>query len=146
MPRTAALFAVMMSFFPLGCATAVHPGLANAPALGTSPVSEASAHDAIANGPDSCDRQVGPGPLRYQFPPCPRVERSPGDSGLTVANRASRAPSTKGIVMPWVEHYYPRWPCPASKNMADQMTLARSPVPYAASRGTLSARTCTMPL
>jgi hypothetical protein len=143
MPRTAALLGMLMSLGPLACATTVYPGLANVPALGTGPAADASVHDVVANGRDSCERGLGPGPLRYQIPPCPGVER-PAAGPTVVANRA---PSAKGIVMPWVEHYYSRWPCSSRENEADRMTLARLASPYAASdRNKLSRLNCAMPL
>jgi hypothetical protein len=141
MPRTAALLGILMSLAPLACGTTVHPGLANVPALGTSPVAGASVHDVVANGRDSCERGLRPGPLRYQVPPCPGVERPAADR--TIANRA---PSAKGIVMPWVEHYYSRWPCSSQKNEADRMTLARLAPRDAASDRALRGLTCAWPL
>jgi hypothetical protein len=141
MPRTAALLGMLMSLAPLACVTTVHPGLANAPALGTAQVADGSVHDVVANGRDSCERRLGPGPLRYQVPPCPGVERSGVDP--TIANRA---PGAKGIVVPWVNHFYSRWPCSSSENEADRMTLARLASPYAASDRALSGLTCAWPL
>lgn len=136
MPRTTALFAMLMSLAPLACATTVHPGLANAPALGGSPVADVAVHDVVANGPDSCERKLGPGPLRYQVPSCPPVERPVVQT--IVVNPAS---SEKGIVMPWVEHYYSRALCSASDGEPDRMTLVRQQ-PYAVSDRPLSGLAC----
>ena len=136
MPRTAALFAMLMSFAPLACATTVHPGLANAPALGGSPVADVTVHDVVANGRDSCERKLGPGPLRYEVPSCPPVERPVLPT--IVVNPAS---SEKGIVMPWVEHYYSRAPCSWSDTEADRMTLVRQQ-PYAVSDRPLGGLAC----
>ena len=141
MPRTAALLGMLMSLAPLACTIAVQPGLANAPALGTRPVADFGVHDVVANGRDSCGRALGPGPLRYQVPPCPGVERPRADSSI-----ASRAPGTKAIVMPWVEHYYSPWPCTSRENEADRMTLARLASPRVASDRPSSGLTCAWPL
>jgi hypothetical protein len=141
MPRTVALLGILMSLVPLACATTVYPGLANVPALGTAPVVDPSVHDVVANGGDSCERGLGPGPLRYQAPLCPGVERR--SLSLPVENRAQ---SQKGIVMPWVEHYYSPWPCSSSKNEANLITLARLRSPYLASDRALSGLTCAWPM
>ena len=141
MPRTAALLDMLMSLAPLACTITVHPGLANAPALGTNPVADVGVHDVVANGRDSCGRALGPGPLRYQVPPCPDVERPRADSSV-----ASRVPSAKGIVMPWVEQYYSPWPCSSRGNEADRMTLARLASPLLVSDRGSSGLTCAWPL
>jgi hypothetical protein len=139
MPRTAAMLGILMSVAPLSCATTV--GLANAPGLGSRPLADASVHDVVANGRDSCERGLRPGPLRYQVPPCPGVERP-----AAVRTVANRAPSAKGIVMPWVEHYYSGWPCSSRESEADRTTLARFAPPYAVSDRALSRLTCDWPL
>jgi len=97
MHRVAALIGVLVSLTPVACATTVQPGLANAAALSTSPVTDASVHDVIANGRDSCQRGLGAGPLRHQFPPCPEVAR-PGPAPAPFVIRV--APPEKGFVMP----------------------------------------------
>jgi hypothetical protein len=136
MPRNAALLAMLMSVGPLACATTVHPGLANAPALGGSPVADATVHDVVANGRDSCERKLGPGPLRYEVPPCPAVEQ-------TAAPRVVVEPvsSEKGIVTPWVDHYYSRAACSSSDSDGDPMTLARQ-LPYAPPGRPLAGLAC----
>jgi hypothetical protein len=149
MPRNPALLGVVMALAPLACATTVNPGLANVPALGTSPIAGASVRDVIANGRDSCERGLGRGPLRDQLPPCPGVERPAIES--TVANRVRQepsptAPSSNGVVVPRVEPYYLRWPCFSSRNEADRSTLAHLAPPYAASDRGLSGETCALPL
>jgi len=144
MPRTAALLGMALSLAPLACATSVHPGLANAPALGSTPVAaDASVRDVVANGRDSCERGLGPGPLRYQVPPCPGVERAAAATPIV-----NPAPSAKGIVIPWVEHYYSPWPCSSSdqNNEANRMTLGHLASPRAAPDRALSGPTCTWPL
>jgi hypothetical protein len=130
------------SLAPLACAMTIHPGLANVPALGASPIADASVHDVVANGRDSCGRGLGPGALRYQLPPCLDVERPAIDSSVS-----KLAP--KGIVVLWVDHYYSRWPCPSSKNEPGSMTLAHlAPSPAATNNFALSpsAQTCAWPL
>jgi hypothetical protein len=143
MPRTTALLGTMlMSLAPLACVNTVHPGLvnvANVPATAISPVADASVQDVVPNGSYSCERRFGPGPLRYEVPPCPGVDRPAADP--TVANRV---PSAKGIVMPWVEHYYS--PCASWKNEAGRITLARLASPYVASDFAFSGLTCAWPL
>jgi hypothetical protein len=139
MPRTAAMLGILISLAPLSCETTV--GLANAPGLGNSPLADAAVHDVVANGRDSCERGLRPGLLRYQVPRCPGVERSAANA--TVANRA---PSPKGIVMPWVEHYYSGWPCSSRENDADRMAFARLAPPHAASDHAMRRLTCAWPL
>ncbi len=91
-----------------GCGSSVQPGLANAPALGKAPSSEERVTDAVANGHDSCERNLGPGPLRGQVPPCPTVvERA---AAVRVSLRPS--PTTDAGTDEWVEHYWKGWPCP----------------------------------
>jgi hypothetical protein len=141
MPRATALFGLLMPLATLACATTVHPGLANVPAIATSPVADAGVHDVVANGRDSCERRFGPGPLRYQVPPCPGAERPAADPTV-----AKRVPSAKGVVMPWVEHYYSPWPCASWELEADRTRLARLTSPYVASDFAFSGLTCAWPL
>jgi hypothetical protein len=96
-------------------------------------------HDVVANGRDSCERGLGPGPLRYQIPECPDVERLASPPGVV-----SVAP-TAVTVMPWVEHYYSRWPCSLSEDEANRMTLANPASPHAPSERGLIL-TCAGPL
>jgi hypothetical protein len=69
-----------------GCASAVAPGLANAPVLGGA-TPETAIHDVIANGHDACERAWFPQGqvLRGQVPPCGRETRS-----MTVASMPGR--------------------------------------------------------
>jgi hypothetical protein len=94
--------------FPLvvGCAPAVTPGLANAPRLGGSSADERS-DDVVANGTDACGRDAEHGVLRGQWPACPTVERAPALTAFKVKSR----PSGGGLVVPWLQHFYVRWPC-----------------------------------
>jgi hypothetical protein len=123
MPRNAALLGIVMLFVPVACTTVacttvVRPGLANAPALSGTPV-DARAHDVIANGGDSCERRLGPGPLRNEVPPCATV--GPSSSNPTVA---IQPPSERSLL--WVEHYYTDWPCSARGAPVRRITLAGS--------------------
>jgi hypothetical protein len=140
MPRAVALLGMLLSLAPFGCATTVRPGLANAPALSTSPVADDSVHDVVANGWDSCELGLGAGPLRQQSPPCPGVE-PPAPTPVVIRV----APPEKGFVMPWVEHFYARWPCSSPENEANRLTLARPESPYTASDRGLSL-SCAGPL
>ena len=82
MSRSTALLGMLMSLAPLACATTVRPGLANVPALGSSLIADASVHDVVANGRDSCEQGLRPGPLRYQVPPCPGLVRGAADPNV----------------------------------------------------------------
>src|SRR6185437_2108812 len=85
-----------------GCGSSVQPGLANAPALGKVPSADERVTDAVSNGHDSCERRLGPGPLRHQVPPCPTVvEPAPA---VSISVRSPRAPEAG--VDEWVEHYW----------------------------------------
>jgi hypothetical protein len=112
-------------FASVGCATPVHPGLANAPGLGGTRIVDARVHDVIANGQDSCGRRLepDPGPLRYRLPPC-RHESAPGPStALVPAN-----PRDGGGGQQWMEHYHFGWPCKARKEaLANGEVVAWSP-------------------
>jgi hypothetical protein len=121
MLRIAALLGMVMSSASFACAATVRPGLANASALGAIPIADASVHDAVANGRDSCERGLGPGPLRHQFPPCPDAERPAAASN--VANFAPSARGT-GAGVPSIDLYYSRWRCSSSKNEAGSLTFA----------------------
>lgn len=93
----------------VGCGSSVQPGLANAPALGKMPSADERVTDLVANGHDACERNVGPGPLRYQVPPCPTVvEQAPA---VSIAVRTPSQPADAGVDE-WVEHYWQGWPCP----------------------------------
>lgn len=112
-------------WFALGCVPAVQPGLANAPALGGSPLVDPRVHDAIANGEDSCGRRLEPdtGPLRYRLPPC-RRESAP-KTGTAIVPSGTR---DGGEGLRWMEHYYFGWPCKAKQEaVVGGTTLAWSP-------------------
>jgi len=141
MPRSAALLGISVSLATVACGTTIHPGLANALALGKGPPVDTSVHDVVANGNDSCERGFGPGPLRYQIPPCPGVERPA--AAATVVGRVQGA---NGVVMPWVEHYYSRWSCPFLQSREDAaIAVGFVPRQAAASDGRSTALTCALP-
>jgi hypothetical protein len=89
--------------YALGCGGAVvQPGLANAPIPGTP---ETRVHDAIANGPDACERAMFPQGevLRGHLPPCSK-ESSASAVGAVPTAAAVEAPLSR---------LYPA--CPASR-------------------------------
>ena len=141
MPRAPALVAMLMSVMPLACATTVQPGLANAPAPSTNAIAPADVHDVIANGRDACERGLGAGPLRYQIPACPGVER-PGAPPvvLRVASPAQRS------VMPSVRHFYSRLPCASLETEAIRLTLANPASHFAVSSDLGLSLSCADPL
>jgi len=98
--------AVSLSAF--ACAGTVHPGLANAPRLGEAADADPRVHDVIANGQDSCGRQLDPGPLRNRLIPCPGATHPPATAMSFVPSANSNE-----IVRPWLEHYHWRWACPS---------------------------------
>ncbi|HEX5225970.1 MAG TPA: hypothetical protein VFW29_12650 [Solirubrobacteraceae bacterium] len=91
-----------------GCASTVQPGLANGPPLGKVPSSEEGITDVVANGPQSCERALGPGPLRGQLPACPTVAER-----LITVRFHVRGTSSDREASRWLEHYWVGWPCPA---------------------------------
>lgn len=107
---------------------ALQVGLANAPALGGSPIADARVHDVISDGKDSCGRRLDPnaGPLRYRVFPCPG-ESAPATAVAPVAWSATPDDSPS---QEWMEHYHFGWPCKPSKHQAlkGRMVLAWSPV------------------
>jgi hypothetical protein len=105
------------------CASTVQPGLANAPSLGKVPSSDERVTDAVANGHDSCERSLGPGPLRQQVPPCPTVVEHAPAVRLPVPPRPAGADAQR-----WMEHYWVGWPCPKrSAQSAGERLIAWSP-------------------
>jgi hypothetical protein len=141
MPRPLAVVGMLLTLAPLACTTVVRPGLANAPALSGTPV-DARVHDAIANGGDSCERRLGSGPLRNEIPPCASEGRPAGDPPIAI-----QPPSTRGIVVPWVQHYYINWPCSSWDNQVTRMTLARGLAsPTVGFNGVLNGAGCGTPL
>jgi len=92
----------------VGCGSSVQPGLANAPALSKVPSADERVTDVVANGHDACERNLGPGPLRYQAPPCPTVE----EQGPTVRMFPRPSGATDAGAEEWLEHYWRGWPCP----------------------------------
>lgn len=92
----------------IGCGPSVQPGLANAPSLGKVPSADERVTDAVANGHDACQRNVGPGPLRYQVPPCPTIVPEAPPVRLSVRPSGATDAGADG----WLEHYWKGWPCP----------------------------------
>jgi hypothetical protein len=140
MPRVTA-FGVLLLAMPLGCATTVRPGLANVPALSSGTVANADVHDVIANGRDACEGGLGPGPLRDQIPACPGVERPAAPPVVLHV-----APPPQRSVMPWVEHFYSRWPCFSSETDANRLTLGNPPSQLLVSSNRGLSLSCAGPL
>lgn len=92
----------------VGCGPSVQPGLANAPALGKVPSADERVTDVVANGRDACERNIGPGPLRDQVPPCPTVEEQAPAVRVTLRPTGAADAGTDE----WLEHYWRGWPCP----------------------------------
>ena len=133
-PPTAALLGILVCSGPLGCATTVQPGLANALALPGSAVVDPSVNDVVANGRDACEGGLGSGPVRYRIPACLKVERYATPHAVF-----SVAPPADGV-----EPDPPRWPCSFSENQAQWMTLVNPPVHHSALDFGL-ALTCASP-
>jgi hypothetical protein len=94
----------------VGCGPTVQPGLANAPALGKVPSADERVTDVVSNGHDSCERKLGPGPLRNQVPPCPTVSEPAPAVSITI--RSPQTPDAGVDVDPWLGHLWKGWPCP----------------------------------
>jgi hypothetical protein len=139
MPRTVTLLGALVLLVPLGCGTAFRPGLANAPQLNGSPIVDVGVHDAIANGRDSCERRLGPGPLRNEVPACAVAVATV--SSPSVAVIAVKGAPANVAPVPWVEPYSERGSCPSWDNRMGRLTLAEGFVFF----GT-TAKTCTTPL
>jgi hypothetical protein len=96
-------FVILPSSLTCGCT--VQPGLTNAPQLGGTTIVDPRVHDVIANGPDSCGRNMDSGPLRYRVIPCPRGSPSPSQPPPSArspsAPRATGATSTLAVCK-WV--------------------------------------------
>jgi hypothetical protein len=133
--RTVALLGILVCSGPLGCATTVQPGLANASAFPGSAVVDPSVKDVVANGRDACEGGLGSGPLRYQIPACLEVEQpAPPPAVVRVA------PPADGV-----ERDPPRWPCSFSENEGQRMTVVSPRVRYSALALGLAV-TCASPL
>jgi hypothetical protein len=103
----------------LGCGSSLRAGLSNAPNLGGSPIADGRANgvvsngisDVIANGDDACGRYAEHGVLRNQMPPCPTW--TPAHSIASASPPPSPADdASRGLVQPWLNHFYTGWPCP----------------------------------
>jgi hypothetical protein len=108
----------------LGCARA-QVGLANAPALGGTPIADTRVHDVVADGCDAC----GPDP-RHRTMACQATE-PPSGPALAVS-RSLRSPPHRGTTaaLRWVEHYYARWPCNLQDENEEAPLVATRLSPY----------------
>jgi hypothetical protein len=109
----------------MGCGTTFQPGLANAPALGGTPVADTRVHDVIANGPDSCGRllEPDPGPLRHRLLPC---RREPVQTAGTAFVPLGAHDDEAGLH--WLERHYSRWTCDAEGARSPGVLVPRSPL------------------
>jgi hypothetical protein len=130
MRRTMAVWASalwLVSVVSLGCAPTVQVGLANAPALGGTPIADTRVHDVIANGPDSCVRGSGPGAGRSRAFAC-----GPATDPAAAHPVVIRPPPRHdAAAMRWVAHYYTRWPCRPDDEVVAPQWFGRTPSPYA---------------
>jgi hypothetical protein len=140
MPRTAALIGVFMSLVPLGCGTAFRPGLANAPQLSGSPIVDVRVHDAIANGRDSCERRLGPGPLRNEVPAC-AVATPPVSNPSVGLGALNESPAEAAAPIWRVKPYSDRGSCPSWDNRMGRLTMAEGFAFFST-----AAQSCTIPL
>jgi hypothetical protein len=104
--------------------TSVQVGLANAPNLGGSPMAEGRSGgvvangvtDVIANGDESCGRYAENGVLWNQWPACPKA--TPAHPAAAVPVSRSGDDVSRGLVQPWVNHFYAGWPCAGATSHA----------------------------
>ncbi len=122
MSRWPVLALLSMGSLLAGCAPSVRAGLANAPALGGTPVADARVHDVISNGDEACGMYAEHGVLRGRIPPCPKVAHPIAATWLA----PSAAAKDDSLVLPWLEHFYDGWPCPPSRH-GESRTLAWGP-------------------
>jgi len=106
--RGSKLFWLTLWVTPLGCTPIVQIGLSNVPAPDPTRVSDAMVRDVVSNGRDSCGRRYapGPGPLRYQVPPCESTGRTGGTTAL-----APPVSMNYAMVLRWVEYRHTGWSC-----------------------------------
>ena len=120
MSRWLVLAVVSMAPAAFGCGSSFRAGLSNAPNLGGSPTADGRANgvlatgvtDVVSNGDDACGRYAEHGVLRNQVPPCPSWSpaRQPRPVA-TFAPAASTDDASRGLVQPWLNHFYVGWPC-----------------------------------
>jgi hypothetical protein len=118
MSRWLVLAVFSMAPLAFGCGSSLRAGLSNAPNLGGSPIAEGRANgvvsnginDVVANGDDACGRYAEHGVLRNQFPPCPTW--APVHPVAVAPPAPSAGDPSRGLVQPWVNHFYTGWPCP----------------------------------
>jgi hypothetical protein len=120
MSRWLVLTVFSMAPLAMGCGSSMRAGLSNAPNLGGSPIAEGRANDVVAtgvtdvvsNGDEACGRYAEHGVLRNQIPPCPTY--TPAHPVATFTPTASTDGAARGLVQPWLNHFYVGWPCPES--------------------------------
>ena len=109
---------VALSSPSLGCA--VSSGLANVPALGTTPGAERRVHDVIANGNDSCERRATGSPLRGRLPPCANQGASTPITAFQPMSRFERNSDD------WLNPVYLRWPYCATTLGGEDLFASRT--------------------
>jgi hypothetical protein len=109
----------------LGCAPSLQPGLANAPRLGGTGLTDERMRDVIANGDDACSRQAEHGLLSNRIPPCP-----PAVGPAIGTEFSAKAATNDSLVLPWLRHFYTGWPCahPALLPAAKTKTIAATAI------------------
>jgi len=146
MSRWLVLAVFSMAPLAFGCGSSLRAGLSNVPNLGGSPIAEGRANgvvsnginDVVANGDDACGRYAEHGVLRYQFPPCPT--RAPVHPVASVSPAPAVDDASRGLVQPWVNHFYTGWPCPESSSNA---SASRKPHAWSAIDSTVAE--CAVP-
>jgi hypothetical protein len=137
MARWTVLVGISIALASLGCASAsaVTPGLANAPALGGVGAVEPGPYDVVSNGRDSCESMTGQSPLRGHVPPCPTVSHPVAAVPPSLLPRQARHDS---LVLPWVEHFYVGFPCTHSRTVLGHWDAALS-------ASTVAEGSCALP-
>jgi hypothetical protein len=142
MSRWLVLAVLSLAPAALGCgasvSASVHPGLANAPKLGSGPSSEDHVTDVVANGDDGCGRTPElagqPGANGYpgnRVPPCATLSLT-RPVAATVTPSPANEPGE--LVQPWLNHFYVGWPCPQLSSRQARTWTASTAV-----------ATCTLP-
>src|ERR1700722_7575670 len=108
MGRWPILVAMSLAFPGLGCGDRLVAGLANAPSLNRTAPDE-SVHDVVANGSDSCGRELGRSPLRGHVPPCQAA--TPAIAPAPLVLPVAGASEEEDVVTPWLRHFYAPSPC-----------------------------------
>jgi hypothetical protein len=127
MSRWLALAVVSIAPLAFGCGSSLRAGLSNAPNLGGSPIAEGRANgvvangitDVVANGDEACGVYPEHGVLRNRFPPCPTY--TPARPVASFTPRPVADDSPRGLVEPWMNHFYTGWPCPETASAAHKV-------------------------